>query len=312
MNIVFVHGIAQQDKSEALIKAEWLRAIDLSKHNVIAPFYGRELYTAVLNESAPDRRTRSVDFANFVTEFGSEALGTSARGLQDFSTRGSDDTPPDKLLRGSKLRTDSKTKGRQDGRIDLLPPDRRTRAPRNWPVVRFLAQHLDARWPGVTGIFIGRFLRDVHLYLTNEEVRENVDRIVREKLPTKGKTVVIGHSLGSVVAYHVLSKYKPEVCLFLTLGSPLGIGAIRKRLNPKPHIPKCLPTWSKIDAAAWYNAYDPRDIVALNPLDNGNFGSNLRIFNQCDVKNTSKEHHGIGPYLEDLKVAERIAAACKS
>ena len=44
-------------------------------------------------------------------------------------------------------------------------------------------------------------------------------------------TVIVGHSLGSVVAYNVAVNRKPSVTtLLLTVGSPLGLPAVRSNL----------------------------------------------------------------------------------
>lgn len=65
--------------------------------------------------------------------------------------------------------------------------------------------------------------------------------------------VLIGHSLGSVVAYEYLRRHQDHrIELFLTLGSPLGLRMVRSRL-PEPR-PLAVPTW--------VNVRDPHDPVA--------------------------------------------------
>ena len=44
--------------------------------------------------------------------------------------------------------------------------------------------------------------RDVFFYITKDGVRDEIDAVVAAKL-TEQPTVVVGHSLGSVVAYSV-------------------------------------------------------------------------------------------------------------
>jgi hypothetical protein len=82
--------------------------------------------------------------------------------------------------------------------------------------------------------------------------------------PTLGPTIVVAHSLGSVVAYNMLraDARALSVPLLTTIGSPLGIRAIRDQF---------LPLSFPAHVQAWYSAYDPRDVVALYPLDNDNF-----------------------------------------
>ncbi|MDZ4681096.1 MAG: hypothetical protein SH848_03125 [Saprospiraceae bacterium] len=54
----------------------------------------------------------------------------------------------------------------------------------------------------------------------------------------------------------------------------------------------------------WFNAYDDRDVVALNPLDKVHFNINAAVYNKNDVKNHTKNRHGIEGYLEDAEVAK--------
>lgn len=72
--------------------------------------------------------------------------------------------------------------------------------------------------------------------------------------------VVVGHALGSVVAYDVLRRDPRRLALplLVTVGSPLGIRAIRDELRPL-RFPR--------GVKAWRNAFDERDPVALWPLD---------------------------------------------
>ena len=69
------------------------------------------------------------------------------------------------------------------------------------------------------------------------------------------------------MAYHLLSREGVargwKVPLFVTLGSPLGVTAIRKAMKQLTNVQRC-PSC----AAAWFNAMDERDVpVALPPVD---------------------------------------------
>jgi pimeloyl-ACP methyl ester carboxylesterase len=73
--------------------------------------------------------------------------------------------------------------------------------------------------------------------------------------------VLIGHSLGSVIAYEYLCEFHPEsVKMLVTLGSPLGIqNLIFHRLTPPPVEGK--GQWP--GAVTWVNVADLNDKVAL-------------------------------------------------
>ena len=86
---------------------------------------------------------------------------------------------------------------------------------------------------------------------------------------------MIGHSLGSVVAYEYLCRDRPaSVELLVTLGSPLGIpNVVFDKLTPAPV--GGAGAWPG-RVAAWVNVADPDDIVALRkdlaPLFPGTHG----------------------------------------
>ena len=117
---------------------------------------------------------------------------------------------------------------------------------------------------------------------------------------------MVGHSLGSVVAYRLLALGGPithPVKALITLGSPLGITAVREALEPIGHPPF-------VDT--WFNAYDERDAVALHPLDAERFPVSPPITNYNKVSNESHNHHGIQGYLADSVVITQIAEAVNS
>lgn len=91
-----------------------------------------------------------------------------------------------------------------------------------------------------------------------------------------------------------------EGAALVTLGSPLAVTAIRNALRPIGH-PSCAP--------AWFNPTDPRDVVALYPLQTQRFGVDPEIENKTDVHNETPNRHGIAGYLGDPVVAQRIHAA---
>ena len=112
-------------------------------------------------------------------------------------------------------------------------------------------------------------------------------------------TVVVGHSLGSVVAYNVLrAAGKTSVRAYVTLGSPLGIRGISASLET--------PLKNAAGVRGWFNGYDQRDVVALNPLDQTFFPVNSLITNDDTLANTTDNHHGIVSYLDKAAVAKSI------
>ena len=154
---------------------------------------------------------------------------------------------------------------------------------------------------GISQSTIEAVIRDVYLYTTRAGVRDAIDSIIRPFL-NETPCVVIGHSLGSVVAYNVLrNDPRPlKVQSYVTVGSPLAIRAIRDQLRP---------IGFPAPAKAWYNAYDPKDVVALYPLDGTNFPVNPAVENYGHVRNTTDNRHGIIGYLDDADVAQHVLDA---
>ena len=97
-----------------------------------------------------------------------------------------------------------------------------------------------------------------------------------------------------------MNKNQWDVPLFVTLGSPLGVKAIKSAVKPIAH-PAC--------ADKWFNAMDERDVVALYPLDEDRFDVNPSIENKTDIDNPTSNRHGISGYLADAEVAAKIYSA---
>ena len=108
------------------------------------------------------------------------------------------------------------------------------------------------------GKFVNRTLQQVTRYLTEDEIRKEVQRRVAVLIDADTK-VLIGHSLGSVVAYEVAHDLKRPLPLLITLGSPLGLRTIvYDQVVPQP------PTYPKL-VQRWVNIADRNDLVAAQP-----------------------------------------------
>jgi hypothetical protein len=149
---------------------------------------------------------------------------------------------------------------------------------------------------------IETFLTDVFEFLTNDGLREQIVAKVRHEI-SRGDCVVIGHSLGSVVGFYALGGTRSGVSvpLYCTLGSPLGVEAIHRRLD------RTLAVGGTVET--WWNARDTRDIVALNPLQPPFFTCDIHVQNYSDVRNETENNHGIVHYLDDVKVASTILSS---
>lgn len=141
-----------------------------------------------------------------------------------------------------------------------------------------------------------RDLKQVSSFLNDPSVKEAVLARVGEWVDADTR-VLIGHSLGSVVAYEYLCRYQPSsVELLVTLGSPLGIpNLVFDRLTPCPVAGA--GTWPG-EVVTWVNVADPGDVVALRkdlaPLFPGRSGGKAVSDRRVDNGN---EPHAVDRYL---------------
>lgn len=124
--------------------------------------------------------------------------------------------------------------------------------------------------------FLAKDLRDAaedtQNYFKNKdniacEVRELLKQQLRPILDNDEPVLVIGHSLGSVIAYDTLwelshlEKIKGKVSLFLTVGSPLGMNYVQHRLmgsqyHSEKSYPRNIQRWENISAVGDITALD--------------------------------------------------------
>lgn len=154
------------------------------------------------------------------------------------------------------------------------------------------------------GSILLRVVKQGHTYLSAPGAGTAVDAIVRPYLQ-KSPQVLITHSLGTVVAFKLLREMEAqgksvEIPLLITMGSPLGLDAFKKKLGP----PRRKPSFVK----RWANFYDPSDLVALGKdLDKSTFAAGIE--NDGTVDNQTSNAHGIIGYLPHKGVIEALKKA---
>ncbi|HEY3515477.1 MAG TPA: alpha/beta hydrolase [Gammaproteobacteria bacterium] len=287
MRVLMIHGIAQGGKVAADLKKTW---VDTLKEGFAAarkpwpanvdfdfPYYGDELDRFVKQAALPT--------AADVVAKGPGQNGDYERFLQSaLSQIEANAAIPEPEIRAS---------------LDPMAPQ--DKGIQNWGWVQAIARTIDGRWTGAVDYTIERYLREVFLYVSRPAVESRINAIV-EAMITAEPTIVVGHSLGSVVAYKVIVNNAARLSLkkLITVGSPLGLKAISSKLG-RPRNPA--------GKDGWYNAFDDRDIVALNPLDAEYFPADPSVVNYDRVRNKTDNRHGIIGYLNDREVATKIAAA---
>jgi hypothetical protein len=286
--LVLIHGRSQEFRSAEAEKEEWLGALKaglakngltlpIPESDVRLPYYGQALYDLVKKDIPEDQVAEVIVRGDGAGEQEANFVRAALVELQH-------------------------AKGITDEEVQAVANEQITeRGPLNWKWVQAILRVLDINVPGASGASVALATRDVYLYLRNPGLQNVVDSGVRSAFTPGVETVVVSHSLGTVVSYSLLRREGAslgwKIPLHLTLGSPLGVKVIKDAMAPNKH-PACV--------TKWFNAMDSRDVVALYPLDEAHFRLNPLIENKTDVDNPTENRHGITGYLSDAVVAKRI------
>lgn len=158
------------------------------------------------------------------------------------------------------------------------------------------------------GKYLARiFLKQAATYLHKPGTKEKIDDMVYDQVfsdLTEGDDfIVVSHSLGTIVSYALLRRFRKtlKTPLLMTLGSPLGIQIVKKRLGP--------PLVMLPNLKSWVNCADKEDFVALKPkLTKKTFGTD-EIKNITNIDNGKEDAHSILRYLSHESVVEEILVA---
>jgi pimeloyl-ACP methyl ester carboxylesterase len=284
--VLCVHGVGQQGKGEDTLRGEWVLALrdgmrragcgeaDLpGAEEIRCVFYGDVFRPAGRRLSVGDPWLTASD----AKEFDQELLAAWWWAAAEADPR--------------VVHPDARTLARTPGRVQAA--------------LRALSG--SAFFAGLAERVMLFDLQQVRRYMTDPEVRQEVqDRVAAEV--GEDTRVVVGHSLGSVVAYEALCAHPQwPVRALVTLGSPLGIrNLIFDRLVPAPVARDSggkLGAWPG-EVESWVNLADAGDVVALvkdlRPL----FGSRVA----CSLVHNGSHAHDVRPYLTAAETGAAIAA----
>jgi endonuclease G len=290
--LLLIHGRDQQGKDPERLRREWVaglaKGLTLAGRtlpamgDIVFPYYGDWLSEQLLQQAKLGMASLNInEIESFESAATQESLDAEVAGIAGAlivdTAREAGFTPPPG---GEPDRLEA------EGLEDLMG----IRAIRE--ALAFLA-----RKTGIAELWITHVLKDVAVYLSRSEVRDGVLRIAGEGIRPDEPVVVVGHSLGSVVAFDLLTRLEGfEIPLLLTAGSPLGLPIVRRHLLSSEY-PK--------GVGRWMNAYDRRDVVAiagaLRPIYGGG------VLDEVTVNQAGP--HSIQDYLSDPDVAGAVADA---
>lgn len=191
----------------------------------------------------------------------------------------------------------------------------------------FLNDDGTINFESVADKIIHRFFRDLDIYFchhcaapafVNAEAQKTIlDRVARVlKKHRRKQIMLIGHSMGSIIAYDALTCRVPDVEIdtLVTAGSPLGLPPImakllkqkdtRTRSSGAPVTPENIKNH-------WYNLSDLNDKVALNYSLSDDYQPNSRgvapvdkiVVNDYEYMGKKNPHKSYG-YLRTVEMAE--------
>ena len=287
VKLLFVHGINNQDNSAEAIKIDWSRwiaeGLEMGGHNAAPPlqvhaaFYGDILAKATEGRGS-DAPTSTTEMGDGGADRASDAVASLYIEVQ-------------------------RRCGITDAVVNRYSESKATEAGdgihKSW--LKAIARALEDVFPTRGKYLAQTFLPQASAYLDAPGLKTQIDELVEEQifhgLDPEEPTLVVAHSLGTIVCYSILRSlgHRVHSPLFLTLGSPLGIEIVKRRLHPIRKRP--------IGVARWVNGSDKEDFVALHPeLNQASFGTD-DIENITNIENNDDDRHSIRDYLRNKETA---------
>jgi hypothetical protein len=277
---VYVHGSGPQPAPQEL-----KRALD-------SALFGRDqgartevAYYADLLHPAP-----VLEVIRAVVEAVVEAVAPAAQGETQPSVTAGDVDPADTRGRAFVRRVERALSARESASARTSTVDAGPR--------RLLPSALRAL---LFRLFVRFFLGDAHAYFFEGKAGPIAARVAATLDAARGPVVVIGHSLGAIVAYDVLASAESSyaVPLLVTAGCPLGIDAVKELVHQPPAVPASV--------ARWLNVSDPLDVAAADPILADDYAPGERI-NDTIVDNRAWHPHDLAGYLRTPEVRTAVSS----
>ena len=189
----------------------------------------------------------------------------------------------------------------------------------------FLNDDKSLNFEAITDIIIRHYFEDLNDYYTAYTIdrdgkRKSVKEIIRSRLSFllekhhKKKICLIAHSMGSIIAYDVLTHCDPNIGIdtLITMGSPLGISVIMKKIIEEQKLTLKIPPLQTPENIHnhWYNFSDLEDKVALNynlsddyaPNSKGVRVIDMQVYNNYHIHDKRNPHKSYG-YLRTKEIA---------
>jgi len=303
--IVLVHGIAQEQKSADTLEEEWLPNLAGGVRMAGFPQIADRLYRLRSGPAGID--TRMAFYGNLFLKGGQQGLEPEQ--LADPEQALAEELGREWMARGASRSADERTRRVASRELVLLQHPAGEEQGVRAAVRSAVSGLARIRWfasfgMGFAARFVARSLTQVTRYLTDDALREQVQDRVRAVF-TRDTQVMIGHSLGSVVAFEAAHRLDYPLPLLITMGCPLGLHTIvYERIRPQP--PRYPPT-----VQHWVNVADRNDLVAAEPDLTSLFSASVpagAVLEGGYTTENGAEPHKADFYLTKVQVGHPIGA----
>jgi len=193
----------------------------------------------------------------------------------------------------------------------------------------FLNEDLTINFKGITDIIMRKYFVDLDIYYNENSLSpNNKDGFTKQKIQNRllsilqkykdYKILLIAHSMGSIIAFDVLSNHSENINIntFISIGSALGLPVIVSRIFAeqktksqkinKPITPNCI-------SKSWFNMSDKYDKVAIDHTLADDFAPNIfgigvldiSVYNNYEINGKANPHKTYG-YLRTPEIATII------
>jgi hypothetical protein len=301
--IVLVHGIDQQQKSADKLESEWLPALAGGVRVAKFPDVADRIWRGASSLGSIEARMAFYGYlflvpgqmgddpGEFTAEEAAFAEALAAEWLKHVVERATKETV--RKTGGRELAYVTEQMGAEQGAGSVVRSAIASLAKISW----FAPYGM-----GFAERFIKRSLAQVTRYLTNDAIRSTTLEAVFSLIGPETK-VLIGHSLGAVVAYEAAHRMQQPLPLLLTLGSPLGLQTIiYQRLRPQP------PGFPS-NVRRWVNIADRDDFIAAEPDLIGLFSTGKpsgAVFDGGFTVDNGADPHYADFYLGKVQVGKAV------
>lgn len=187
----------------------------------------------------------------------------------------------------------------------------------------FLNDDFSLNYKGVNDMIMHRYFKELEMYYSNTGEQRTLKRNARQRLFSMLKKykfddiLLIGHSMGSIIAYDVLQfeLKRLRIHTLVTMGSPLGLPFIRAKIadEMKENYEEYTIKTPYNITNAWLNFADLEDKVALNfdlsndfaPNSKGIFPIDFEIINDYESRGVKNPHKSFG-YLRNPEFIQQL------